>query len=113
MKAQRMIAIEGLPDAALAASAAFYTDWMPRISTALGDDAESLVLVFPAAEADHRDWRLAAVRDLARARAPTRVNGLAGAGDAVERAMSYLAQAPGVTGQYLILDSQSTIPGSQ
>jgi len=63
---------------------------------------EDLVLVFPPAPYDHRGWRLAAVQDLARALAPRRVNGVAGDDErAIEQAVAWLAEAPGVTGQLL------------
>jgi len=60
------------------------------------------VLIFDPAPYDHRGWRLAAVQDLARAAAPTRVNGIVGGDEtAIEDMLAYLRHAPGVTGQLL------------
>jgi hypothetical protein len=66
---------------------------------------EDLLLVFPLADHTHRSWRLAAVQELARKAAPLRVNGVAADSEtAISSALSYLAKAPGVTGQYWLLD---------
>ena len=99
-----VLAVEGLPEGALDAAAAFHAEWLPRARALLdGLAAEGhLVLVFPAAPYDHRGWRLAAVQDLARAAAPRRVNAVAGdAAQAIAQTVDWLAQAPGVTGQLL------------
>ena len=98
--AQQVLRIEGLPESALAAAAAFHAEWLPKArELAEGDD---LALVFPAAPYDHRGWRLAAVQDLARAAAPIRVNGVTGDDEAaIGQAAAWLAQAPGITGQLL------------
>ena len=96
--AQRVLRIEGLPEDALGAAAAFHAEWLPRARELAGRG--DLALVFPAAPYDHRGWRLAAVQDLARAAAPRRVNGLAGGDEAaIGQAAAWLAQAPGITGQ--------------
>lgn len=97
-----LVRIEGLPEDPLAAAAAFHADWLPRLLAAARQD---LTLVFPSADHTHRDWRLAAVRGLARLAAPLRVNAIAGTDpEAFAGALHYLARAPGVTGQYLPLD---------
>jgi len=63
---------------------------------------EDLVLVFPPAPYDHRGWRLAAIQDLARAAAPARVNGVVGDDEqAIAATLAWLADAPGITGQLL------------
>ncbi|NNC60498.1 MAG: hypothetical protein HKO05_10975 [Erythrobacter sp.] len=104
--AQAVIDCGKLPDRATEASAEFYTEWLPRIELALRDTDDDLVLLLPHAAYDHDDWRRAVARDLARAFAPCRVN-VIGGGDAPsqEATIAYLENAPGVTGQYLPLDS--------
>jgi hypothetical protein len=63
---------------------------------------EDLVLVFPPADYTHHGWRVAAVQDLARAAAPTRVNAIAGEDErAIADTLAWLTQAPGITGQLL------------
>ncbi len=65
-----------------------------------------MAIIFPPADHTHRAWRLAAVQTLAREHAPLRVNALASADPAaIESALAYLEAAPGLTGQYLTLDS--------
>jgi hypothetical protein len=100
---QAVLRIEGLPESALDAAAAFHTEWLPR-ARADGD----LVLVFPAAPYDHRGWRLAAVQDLAREAAPKRVNAVAGEDEqAIAETLAWLSAAPGITGQLLAVDGKS------
>ena len=68
---------------------------------------EDIVLLFPPADYTHRAWRVAVLRDLAREYAPIRVNGVASDDEAaIAAALQYLAQAPGVTGQYWPLDGE-------
>ncbi len=99
--------IDPLPAKAVDASAEFHANWLDRVRRALGKDVNSLVLVLPSAPYDHRDWRLAVIRDLARAAAPKRVNMIAGDDQAAIRATAaYLAHASAVTGQYLPVDGQ-------
>ena len=102
-----VLAVEGLPEGALDAAAAFHAEWLPRARALLdGLAAEGhLVLVFPAAPYDHRGWRLAAMQDLARAAAPRRVNAIAGDDQpAIAQTVDWLVQAPGVTGQLLAVE---------
>jgi hypothetical protein len=97
-----LLRVGELPGDALAAAAQFHEGILPNIP-ADGD----LVLLFQPADHTHRAWRLAAVQGLARARAPGRVNGLAGADEAaISAARDYLENAPGVTGQYWPLDAE-------
>lgn len=97
--------IDGLPPEPLDAAAAFHARWLPEAIAMIEDGADSLVLVFPAADHTHREWRLAAVQGLARRFAPLRVNAIAcDEGKPIAAATRYLAAAPGVTGQYLPLD---------
>ena len=92
--------ITDLPAEAGAAAALFYERDLPAIA-AHGEG--HLTLVFSPAPYDHRGWRKAAIADLARAHAPRRINGVAGAGAAVDEALTYLAGADAITGQYLPL----------
>lgn len=102
---QAVLEIESLPSAALDASARFASHWLPSIREHLAS-GENLVVVLPEAAYDHRDWRRAAARDLAREYTPVRVNIVARGGDgALEETVSFLEDAPGVTGQYLPLAS--------
>lgn len=96
-----LVRIAGLPDDPLEAARVFHADH----AAPLRDAAADLVLAFPAADHTHRGWRLAAVQMLARARAPRRVNALSGGSEAaIEAALAYLDQAPGLTGQLIALD---------
>ena len=92
--------IGNLPDDPLDAAAAFHGDWLGKARAAPDD----LLMVFPPAHHTHRRWRLAATQELARAAAPRRVNAVASDNkDAIDEAAAYLADAPGITGQYLPL----------
>lgn len=93
-----------LDSQALAASADFYANHLPAIEAAVAANA-SLVVIFPPAEYDHRAWRCAAIADLARKHAPHRINAVAGDdAAAIKKAAAWLAQAPGITGQYFSVD---------
>ena len=103
MARQTVLVIDDLPPGALDASARFHADHVPAVRTAAGA-SDSVVLVLAPAPVDHTDWRRAAVRDLARALAPVRVNLVAaGSGEPLDATLAYLANAPGVTGHYLPL----------
>ena len=98
-----VLAVEGLPPEPLAASADFHARVLPQ---ALGAQADVL-LAFAPADYTHRAWRLAAVQGLARVAVPYRVNAVASDDPAaIAAAQAFLAQAAGVTGQLLPLDSQ-------
>jgi hypothetical protein len=98
--AQQVLRIEGLPEEALGAAAAFHAEWLPKARELA--ERDDLALVFPPAPYDHRGWRLAAVQDLARAAAPKRVNGVVGDDEAATgQAVAWLAEAAGITGQLL------------
>lgn len=104
---QAVLRIEGLPADALDAAAEFHRTWLDQARGALRGEASSLVLIMPPAPPDHRDWRRAIARDLARELAPKRVNLVAGGDtDAISAALEYLARAPGVTGQLLPVSGQ-------
>ncbi|WP_209347245.1 Rossmann fold domain-containing protein [Pontixanthobacter sp. CEM42] len=108
---QAVLPIKTLPDAALDAAQSFASDWLPAIRDHLSKD-EHLVVILPQAPYDHVDWRRAAVRDLARAYAPVRVNFITSGPDgAVDASVEYLSNAEGVTGQYLPLDAGAHADG--
>lgn len=97
-----------LPEDALAAAAAFHAGVVPQVLAAPGP---VITLVFAPAGHDHTAWRLAAIQTLARSCAPVRINALASAdGVAIAAAASYIEDAPGVTGQYLVLDGAGAVP---
>jgi hypothetical protein len=96
----RVVRVGPLPESALEAAAEFHARVVAELDPPR--HGEDLMLVFPAAPYDHRAWRLAAVQDLARAAAPTRVNAVVGDDEqAIAETLAWLEQAPGVTGQLL------------
>ena len=102
-----LVRIADLPDDPLAAAAAFHERYLPRLRGRTDD----LLLVFPPADHGHRGWRLAAVQGLARQAVPGRVNALAGDdAAAIASARTFLAGAPGLTGQLLALDGRGAAP---
>ncbi len=104
---QHTLAIPALPAEPPAAAKVFYEDWQARAEALLREGAVSLVIIAPAAAADHDDWRVAAIRGLARLAAPARLNMIAGGSDRTRaEALDFLAHAPGVTGQYLPLEPE-------
>ncbi len=101
---QRTLAIGPLPDGALQAAGAFMAEHLEAARNILAEaDTTALAIVLAPAPHDHRDWRRALARDLARNTAPKRVNIVAGhPGEALEATLRFLADAPGVTGHYLV-----------
>lgn len=101
---QRQLDTGPLPTSALDAAAAFMALHLEAARAILADPQTSaLAIILPPAARDHRDWRLALARDLARGSAPRRVNIVAGHhGEALTATLRFLADAPGVTGQYLV-----------
>lgn len=101
---QRQLEIGLLPDGALDAQTAFMALHLEAARALLADTVTTaLAIVLPPAEHGHRDWRLALARDLAREVAPKRVNIVSGHhGEALAATLRFLADAPGVTGQYLV-----------
>lgn len=102
---QAVLHVDGLPEGAIEAAEAFHCEWLAKVKALLADGCDALTIVLPAAAYDHSDWRQAIARDLARKAAPALVNVIAGDGAEVDAALAYLAESPGVTGQYLRLDS--------
>ena len=96
----KRIEVEGLPEEPLAAAGLFHQNWLDPIERAL-DEGIDVVAVLVPADHTHSEWRHAAVAMLARKHTPRRVNFIAGEGRGVDEAEAYLADAPGVTGQYL------------
>ncbi len=108
---QQVMQVYGLPAEPLDAADVFHDRVAPMLLDAISQlERESdLVVLFEPAGPDHRAWRSAVVQDLARAAAPNwRCNALVAARDAdVTEVLGYLAAAPGVTGQMLVLDGAS------
>ena len=106
MMAGAVLRVRKLPENPLDAAAYFYADVLPGIRADFAElDELDLIIVFDPAGYEHRAWRLAAVQQLARDYAPSRVNALASDDEsAIAAAVRYLEKAPGVTGQYLPLD---------
>ncbi|WP_379549675.1 Rossmann fold domain-containing protein [Erythrobacter sp. W53] len=96
----KRIAIDDLPAKPLAASGVFHQHWLPHAESALGA-GEDVTLIFAPADHTHSAWRRAAIQGLARQYAPRRINGVSGTGEVADKTVAYLADAPGVTGQYL------------
>lgn len=101
--AQRVYEVTQLPEGGIAASAAFMAEHLEPARAAIGrGEEDSLAIILPAASSDERDWRTALARDLARAHTPARVNVIAGThAEKLAALLGYLANAKGVTGQYL------------
>jgi hypothetical protein len=108
---QRLIDAGQLPTGALDAAGAFAARHLAAARALLADPATTaLAIILPPVPYDHRDWRQALARDLAREAAPKRVNVVAGVpGTAREDVLRFLADAPGVTGQYLVCHDDSRV----
>lgn len=100
-----------LPEDPLAAAALFHAEWLPRV-LALLDSGEAVVtLVFAPMGLAHDGWREAAVQLLARDRTPARINAICGEDPAaIGATAAFIAHAPGLTGQYLVLDGNGAGP---
>jgi hypothetical protein len=104
---QTLLWIERLPEGALDAATLFHSRDLPLAREALRD-TDAIALIFAAAPFNHRGWRLAAVRDLAREAAPKRVNGVTGdASQAIAETVAWLERAAGITGQLLTVDGNA------
>ncbi|PLK28099.1 hypothetical protein C0V72_00690 [Porphyrobacter sp. TH134] len=100
----RHIEVGLLPDQALDAAGAFMAFHLEAARAVLAEaQTTALTIILPPAPHDHRDWRLALARDLAREVTPKRVNVVAGLpGAARDATLRFLSDAPGLTGQYLV-----------
>lgn len=100
----RHIEVGLLPDHALDAAGAFMAFHLEAARAVLAEaQTTALTIIVPPAPHDHRDWRLALARDLAREVTPKRVNVVAGLpGAARDATLRFLSDAPGLTGQYLV-----------
>jgi hypothetical protein len=100
----RQLDVGLLPDGAIDAATAFMARQLAEARALLAQpDCTALAIILPPAAHDHRDWRLALARDLSREATPKRVNIVAGhPGEVREATLRFLADAPGVTGQYLV-----------
>ncbi len=96
----KRISVDGLPDDPLAAAGVFHQHWLAHVEQVLGL-GDDVTIMSPSADYSHREWRLAVVAGLARKHAPRRVNMIAGEAEAAEATAAYLAEAAGITGQYL------------
>ncbi len=96
----KRIVVEALPEEPLAAAGLFHQNWLDPIERALAAGQDVVVALDPA-DHTHGEWRRAAAAMLARKYAPLRVNFVSGEGDALDVILTYLANAAGVTGQYL------------
>ena len=106
-----LLPVGPLPDDPIAAAAAFHADWVPRVLAALDGGAEVVTLVFAPAGLAHVGWREAAVQLLARERTPARINAIAGdEPDGISATAEFIDAAPGLTGQYLVLDGNGAGP---
>ncbi len=102
----RQLEVGLLPEGALDAAGAVMAFHLEAARAILADpDVSALAIVLLPAPHDHRDWRIALARDLAREAAPKRVNVVAGKpGEARDATLRFLADAFAVTGQYLSCD---------
>lgn len=106
MAVQRALEIGLLPGAALDAATAAMALHLEAARAILAEpETTALAIILPPAASDHRDWRRALARDLAREAAPKRVNIVSGhPGEARAAVLRFLSDAPGVTGHYLVCD---------
>ncbi len=106
------------PESSVDAASHFYATLLPQIRELLEgtgmwaqmaeelEGLEGIAVIFPPADHTHAAWRLAAIQELAREAAPLRVNGIAGnESEDLGEVIEYLASAPGVTGQILVVDA--------
>ncbi|MFC3173531.1 Rossmann fold domain-containing protein [Novosphingobium bradum] len=100
-----LLPVGPLPDDPIAAAAAFHATWLPQVLAELDAGRDVVTLLFAPAPHGHADWRLAAVQMLARERTPARINAIAADDPAgIAATVGYFDRAPGVTGQYFVID---------
>ena len=99
-----IVSVTDLPSTPVDAAVHFYSSIVPGIREDLPEVTE-VVIQFEPADHAHRGWRLAAVQELAREAAPKRVNAIVGTDrEAMRAARHFLENAPGVTGQLLVVE---------
>lgn len=96
----KRLIVDALPSDPLDAASLFHQNWLDPIERALTSGMDVMVVLVPT-DHTHGEWRKAAAAMLARKHTPRRINLVAGEGAALETIGDYLAEAPGVTGQYL------------
>lgn len=96
----KRVTVDDLPSEPLAAAGVFHQHWLPHVESLLESGDDVMVALAPANHT-HREWRLAIAAGLARGHTPRRINVVAGEGTALDAIERYLANAPGITGQYL------------
>jgi hypothetical protein len=100
--------VNELSESSIEAAEEFYARILPALVYDLAHPPstdEDLCVVFHPTPGDHRAWMLAAVQMLARRAAPRRVNGvIAAPGEGFAEASRFLASAPGITGQLLVVE---------
>ena len=103
---QARLDVGALPDGPLDAATAFIALYLPAARALIeAADVNALAIILPPAGPDHRDWRRAIARDLARDYAPKRANLVAARpGEGLAAMLQFLSDAPGVTGHYCEAD---------
>ena len=103
---QARLDVGALPDRPLDAATDFMALYLPAARALIeADEVSALAIILPSAGPDHRDWRRAIARDLARDYAPRRANLVAARpGAGLEALLQFLSDAPGVTGHYCETD---------
>jgi len=88
----------------------FFDTHLGSIQKAMDDeDVASLTIILPPAPSQHDAWRHAVAGDLAREFTPRRINIASGSkGEALNQLLSYLKDAPGVTGHYVQSHEQNS-----
>lgn len=97
---------DSLPADPLTAAQAFHADVLPRLMARPGG-AGALTLLLPPLPHDQTGWLLAALQSLARARAPQRINAVAGAEPARGSIAQWLEGAEAITGQLIHADGST------
>lgn len=99
------VSVDDLPADPLAAASVFHQHWLPHVEALLTSGEDVMIALAPA-DHTHREWRRAIAAGLARAHAPRRANVVAAEGAVLDSFERYLADAPGITGQYLEGDDE-------
>ena len=97
---------DSLPADPLTAAQAFHADALPRLLAQPGG-AGALTLLLPPLPYQQTGWLLAALQSLARARAPQRINAVAGAEPARGSIAQWLEGAEAITGQLIHADGST------